>query len=74
MVQHRTAKEVQGILAACLKTKIDLGFWNSILNLVLDPCNPFEPGKRREPRKDFVLAVVLVGMPLAAFVCFNFWS
>ena len=45
----------------------------SILDWVLEPQNPFEPEKRRGARKDFVLVVVLVGLPVGAFVYFNFW-
>jgi len=41
--------------------------------LVLEPKNPFEPQLRRRPRRDFVLLVVLAGMPVGAFVYFNFW-
>ena len=57
-----------------LGARSDLGFWNCILDLILDPRNPFEPGRRRPPRKDFVLAVILVGLPIGAVVYFNFWS
>jgi len=57
-----------------LGARSNLGFWNCILDLILDPRNPFEPGRPRPPRKDFVLAVILVGLPIGAVVYFNLWS
>ena len=73
MTSGRAAKEVHGILVKYLKGRRDLGFFKSIFDLVLEPINPFEPEKRRGPRKDFVLIAVLVGLPVSALVYFNFW-
>ena len=64
---------MHAILVKYLKGRRDLGLWKGLLDFVLEPPNPFEPEKRREPRKDFVLVAVLVGLPLGAFVYFNFW-
>jgi hypothetical protein len=73
MAEECTAKEIHGTLVKYLEGRRDLGCWKGLVDFVLEPQNPFEPGKRREPRKDFVLAAVLVGLPLGAFVYFNFW-
>ena len=73
MSKERTAKEVHGMLGKYLKGRRDLGLSKGILSLLLEPKNPFEPEKRRGPRKDFVLLAVLVGLPVGAFVYFNFW-
>ena len=73
MTRERTAKEIHGMLAKYFRSRPDLGLWKSILDLVLQPKNPFEPQLRRRPRRDFVLLVVLAGMPVGAFVYFNFW-
>ena len=73
MAKERTAKEVHGILAKYFGSRPDLGLWKSFLDLALEPTNPFEPRLRRRPRRDFVLVVVLAGMPVAAFIYFNFW-
>lgn len=73
MSKERTAKEVHGMLAKYLMGRRDLGLSKGILGLLLEPKNPFEPEKRRGPRKDFVLLAVLVGLPVGAFVYFNFW-
>ena len=62
------------MLTNCFKARRDLGFWKSIGDLILEPQNPFEPGMRRNPRKSFVLMMVLLGLPVGAFVYFNFWS
>ena len=73
MATERTAKEVHGMLTKYLGSRPDLGLWKSILHVAFEPQNPFEPRLRRRPRRDFVLIVVLAGMPVGAFVYFNFW-
>jgi hypothetical protein len=70
---EHTAKEVHGMLAKYFRGRPDLGLWKGILDLALEPRNPFEPGLPRKLRRDFVLVVVLAGMPAGAFVYFNFW-
>ena len=70
---ERTAKDVHEMLAKYFDSRPDLGFWKSILDLALEPRNPFEPGSPRGPKKDFVLIVVLAGMPVGAFIYFNLW-
>jgi hypothetical protein len=73
MAEEYTAKQMHDILVKYLDWRRDLGFWKGLVDFVLEPPNPFEPEKRREPKKDFVLTAVLVGLPLGAFVYFNFW-
>ena len=73
MSKEHTAEEVYGMLAKYFSSRPDLGLWKSILDVVLQPKNPFEPQLRRRPRRDFALLVVLAGMPVGAFVYFNFW-
>ena len=73
MAEECTAKEMHDILVKYLEGRHDLGFWKGLVDFALEPQNPFEPEKRREPKKEFVLAAVLVGLPLGAFVYFNFW-
>jgi hypothetical protein len=73
MAEQRTAKEMHVVLVKYLKGRRDIGLSKAFLGLVLEPPNPFEPEKRREPRKSFVLVAVLVGLPLAAVFYFNFW-
>ena len=73
MSKEHTADEVYGMLAKHFSSRPDLGLWKRILDVVLQPKNPFEPQLRRRPRRDFVLLVVLAGMPVGAFIYFNFW-
>ena len=73
MAEECTAKEMHAILVKHLKGRQDVGLWKGLLDFVLEPPNPFEPEKRREPRKEFVLVAVLVGLLVGAFVYFNFW-
>ncbi len=74
MAKERTPKEVWVMLDSYLKARCDLGFWKSILDLILEPQNPFEPQMRRTPKRGFVLVILLLGLPLGAFAYFNFWS
>ena len=73
MANERTAKELRGMLVKYFRSRPDLGLWKCILDLVLEPKNPFEPEMRRQPRRGFVLVIVLSGMPVGVFVYFNFW-
>jgi hypothetical protein len=71
MATALTARGTHAVLVRYFKARRDLGLWKAFLDLVLDPQNPFEPTKRRQPRRAFVLAVVLIGLPLAALCYFN---
>lgn len=62
------------MLADYFRARRDLGFWKSIIDMILEPQNPFEPTMRRNPRKGFVLLMVLVGLPFVAFAYFNLWA
>jgi LPS O-antigen subunit length determinant protein (WzzB/FepE family) len=73
MSKELTTREAYADLVRYFQARRDLGLWKASLDLVLDPQNPFEPTKRREPRRAFVLAVVLIGLPLAALFYFNCW-
>jgi hypothetical protein len=73
MAEECTAKEMHAILVKYLEGRRDVGVWKGLLDFVLEPQNPFEPEERREPRKGFVLVMVLAGLPLGGFVYFNFW-
>ena len=73
MAKELTTREAHAVLVTYFKARRDLGLWKAFLELVLEPQNPFEPTKRREPRRAFVLAGILIGLPLAAFFYFNFW-
>lgn len=73
MAVELTTKEAHVALVEYFKSRRDLGLWQAFLDLILEPPNPFEPKMRRKPGQGLVLAVIVVGLPLAAFVYFNFW-
>ena len=70
MTTELTTREAHAVLVRYFNARRDLGLWKAFLDVVLDPQNPFEP-KRREPRRAFVLAAVLISLPLAALFYFN---
>lgn len=73
MARELTTREAHAVLVRYFNARRDLGLRKALLDRVLDPQNPFEPAKRREPRRALVLAVVLIGLPLAALFYFNCW-
>jgi hypothetical protein len=71
--QEETTREVRERLVGYLSHRPDLGLDKMLLNLALEPANPFDPKRKRKFKKGFVL-VLLVGLALAAtFVYFNFF-
>ena len=50
----------------------DIGLTNRALNFLFEPKNPFDPKRRRDPKKDIVVLAILVLMVLLAMVYFNF--
>ncbi len=70
--RQETAREVHRALVQYLSRRPDLGLDKMLLNMALQPANPFDPKGRRDARKGFVL-FLLVAIGLAAtFVYFNF--
>ena len=70
---EETAREVHHRLVSYLSGRPDLGLDKMLLNLALEPANPFDPKRKRKFKKGFVL-VLLVALALAAtFVYFNFF-
>jgi hypothetical protein len=65
-------KDMLELLYEKLRARRDLGVWNLIKNLLLEPRNPFEPARRRLPKREVVAVGSLVAMLMAAFVWFNF--
>lgn len=73
MAKTMTKSEVRILLRKYLKTRPEIGFGNLIVNTVLEPSNPFEPDKRRLPRKAFVLVAFSLLALVGVFVGFNLW-
>jgi len=67
-----TKTEMLELLREKLRARGDLGVGNLVKNLVLEPRNPFEPARRRLPKREVVAVGSLVAMLFGALVWFNF--
>ena len=72
MVKRITADETQAWLKDYFKRLPDIGLGKAIVNLALRPQNPFEPEKRRLPRRRFLFGVGMFLSAVAWFLYFNF--
>ena len=66
--------EMHALLTKNLDDRRDIGVLKGILDLLLEPCNPFEPEKRRLPKKSIAFTAFMALLMLLAFVAFNLWS
>jgi hypothetical protein len=67
-----TKNEMLELLREKLRARGDRGFGNLVKNLVLEPCNPFEPGRRRLPKREVVAVGSLLAILFGALIWFNF--
>jgi len=67
-----TKPEMVGLLREKLQAHGNRGVGNQIKNLLLEQRNPFEPGRRRLPKREVVAVGALLAILLAALVWFNF--
>lgn len=49
----------------------DVGVWNHALNFVLEPRNPFEPGRARRPKVEATVFGTLSALIVVAVLAFN---
>lgn len=73
-MERITPKEVETRLRKYLGRRSDLGFWNAIRAIVLQPRRPFESQSARKPQQWFVLFLIFSATLLGAVVYFNFWN
>jgi hypothetical protein len=66
-----TKNEMLKLLRAKLRACGDRGVTNMVKNLLLEPHNPFEPDKRRLPKREVVAVSSLLAMLCGALVWFN---
>jgi hypothetical protein len=66
-----TKNEMLKLLRAKLRARGDRGVANLVKNLVLDPRNPFEPDKRRLPKREVVAVSSLLAILCVSLVWFN---
>lgn len=67
-----TKEEMLAVFRAKLGARGDRGVLNLLKNLLLEPRNPFEPEKRRLPKREIVAVGGLVAVLLGAVLWFNF--
>lgn len=67
-----TKLEMMGLLREKLQAPGNRGVGNLIKDVLLEQRNPFEPGKRRLPKRELVAVGALLAILLAAMVWFNF--
>jgi len=53
------------------QTRSDLGLRNHILNVLLEPRNPFEPGRMRRPKMEAAVFGTLFALAAIAVLAFN---
>jgi len=68
-----SAKPAYVSLQQYLISRSDMGAFKGLLNLVLEPANPFDPKAARSPRRWFVLFSLLSALGLGCFAYFNLW-
>ena len=69
---RHTTKEMRAILRQKLSGQGDRGVVNLLKNWILEPRNPFEPTRRRLPKREVVSVGSLIAALLGAIAWFNF--
>ncbi len=71
-VQHpMTIQEVDTEFRSARQKRSDIGVTNHVLNLFLEPSNPFEPGRTRKPKMEAVVFGALFALVAIAVLAFN---
>ena len=69
--QPVTIQDVDAGFRAARRRRADIGIANHVLNLFLEPRNPFEPQKMRKPKMEAVVFGALLGLVVVAVLAFN---
>lgn len=67
-----SSREVHAWIKESLGQQSDIGLWKAIVNMILEPPNPFDPRARRKLRAGFLLGVILLAASVGCFCYFNF--
>jgi hypothetical protein len=67
----RSRKEVASLFRAAIEKRAEVGVGKALLNLFLEPQNPFDPRLRRQPRKLAILIGLIVAVAIASVIYFN---
>ncbi len=69
--QSMAIHEIVDEFRAARQKRSDIGVLNRTLNLFLEPRNPFEPGRRRNPKMEAVVFGALFTLVALAVLAFN---
>lgn len=69
--QAVTLQEVDAAFRAVRRSRADVGITNHVLNLFLEPRNPFEPQRMRKPKMEAVVFGTLLALVVFAVLGFN---
>lgn len=72
MAQQLTPREVHAWFKEHFRERPEIGVCNAMLDLILEPRNPFEPEQRRWPKQGFLTGVGVALFALGWFCYFNF--
>jgi hypothetical protein len=72
MVEPVTSTDAYAWLRHYFRQRPDIGFWSAIMNVVLEPANPFTPNARRSPRPAFLFTAGLIAGAAGWFFYFNY--
>ena len=67
----RSRKEVASLFRAAIEKRAAVGVGKAVLNLFLEPQNPFDPRLRRQARKLAILIGLVVAVAIALSIYFN---
>jgi hypothetical protein len=71
MAERTSFEETQIWVEEYFKGRLELGLSAAVVNLALEPRNPFAPEARRKPRAGVVITGILIAAALGWFACFN---
>lgn len=66
-----TLRDVDLEFRAARQKRADIGIRNHVLNLFLEPRNPFEPGRIRRPKMEATVFGILFALVAIAVLAFN---
>ena len=71
MPERVTPEQVHTWFKGYFRARPDVGFWKAIMDLILEPRNPFEPEKWRRPKLEFLIGAGLFAAAVGWFAYFN---
>ena len=66
-----TPEELYDLVMKTFHKRRDTGLEKAIVNALMEPANPFQPGERRRVSRSACVLLLLAGFMIAAFVYFS---